>query len=147
VQSIFQKILLRAQVYCLKLNTFFLTNCQYPKKILKYPNCVICHKSITERLNNGDPKTNKMNICEYCKLQFSEGEILTMASLFKKYGGFFNKRSSQKLPLKQISENLLNNTKKEKNFSRMIELNEIALHQALIFGYQPKKFIEELKKI
>jgi len=88
-----------------------------------------------------------MNICEYCKLQFSEGEILTMASLFKKYGGFFNKRSSQKLPLKQISENLLNNTKKEKNFSRMIELNEIALHQALIFGYQPKKFIEELKKI
>ncbi|KKN20669.1 hypothetical protein LCGC14_0933190 [marine sediment metagenome] len=132
IQSIFQKILLRAQVYSLKLNTFFLTNYQYSKEILKHPNCVICHKPITSHLNNGDPKSNKDNICEYCKLQFSEGEFLTMTSLFKKYGGFFNKLDSQKLSLKQILENLLSEIRNENDFSRMIELNEIALHHGLL---------------
>jgi len=145
-QSLFQKILLRAQVYRLKLNNFFLTSYQYSKEGLKQSSCEICHKSITRHLNNEDTKSNKENICGYCKLKFSEGEILTMISLFKKHGGFFNKMDSRKLSLKQILENLLNNMKKEKNFSRMIELNEIALHQALLFGYRSKKFIEELKK-
>ncbi|MCP6718728.1 MAG: hypothetical protein KJI71_00665 [Patescibacteria group bacterium] len=146
VQLLFQKILLRAQIYRLKLNNFFLTNCQYSKKVLKHPNCVICHKPIIRNMHKGDPKPNKENICDYCKLIFSEGEILTMTLLFKNYGGFFNEMDSRKLSLKRILENLLNNMNKEKTLSRMIELNEIALHQALIFGYRPKKFIEELKK-
>ena len=146
VQYIFQKILIRSQVYSLKLNTFFLTNYQYSKEILKQPNCIICHTSITRHLNNEDPKSNKENICEYCKLKFSEGEIMTMTSLFKKYGGFFKKLVSQKLSLKQIIENLLNDMKQEKNFSKIIDLNELALYKALLLGYRPKKFIEELKK-
>ena len=118
MQYIFQKILIRSQVYSLKLNTFFLTNYQYSKEILKQPNCIICHTSITRHLNNEDPKSNKENICEYCKLKFSEGEIMTMTSLFKKYGGFFKKLVSQKLSLKQIIENLLNDMKQEKIFQR-----------------------------
>lgn len=147
VQSLFQKILLRAQVYRLKLNNFFLTNFQHSKEILKQPSCEICHKSITRHSNNEDLKSNKENICGYCKLKFSEGEILIMTSLFKKYGGFFNKINSKKLSLNQILENLLDNMKKEKNFSRMIELNEKSLHLALLFGYPPNAFIEKLKKI
>lgn len=95
---------------------------------------------------NEDPKSNKENICEYCKLKFSEGEIMTMASLFKKYGGFFNKLDSQKLTLKQILENLLNEIRNENDFSRMIELNEITLHHGLLGENLPKKFMEELKK-
>ncbi|KKL80887.1 hypothetical protein LCGC14_2000280, partial [marine sediment metagenome] len=145
VQFLFQKILLRAQIYRLRLNNFFLMNCQYSKKVLKQPNCVICRKPIIRNMHKGDPKPNKENICDYCKLKFSEGEILTMTLLFKNYGGFFNKMDSRKLSLKQILEDLLNHMNKEKTLSRMIELNEIALHQALLFGYHPKRFIEELK--
>ena len=146
VQFLFQKILLRSQVYCLKLNTLFLTNYHHSKEISKIANCEICHKPTTRYVNNANPKLNNENICKSCKLKFSKGEILTMSSLFERYGGFFNKLGSQKPPLEQILENFLNNIKKEKSFSRMIEFNEVALHCALLFGYRPKKFTEELKK-
>ncbi|MFX1569038.1 MAG: hypothetical protein ACFFCV_11805 [Promethearchaeota archaeon] len=146
-QSLFQKILLRAQIYRLKLNNFFATNFQYSKELLNQPSCEICHKSIRGDFNDENYKSVKGNICENCNLKFSVGEKLTMIALFKKYGGFFNKIDFKTDSLKQIIDNLFKNLEKEKDFSKMIELNEKSLHLALLFGYTPNAFIKELKKI
>ena len=54
---------------------------------------------------------------------------------------------SKNLSLTQILDKLSDDMKKEKDLSRMLELNEKSLHHALLFGYSPNAFIEELKKI
>ncbi len=87
----------------------------------------------------------KESICIRCSQEFCKDEILVMVSLIKKYGGFFNKLNSHKKSIEQIVEKLLINLKKEKDLSKMIEINEIAMHFALLYGYSPKIFIEELK--
>jgi len=146
VQSIFEKILIRSQVYSLKLDALFFDNFRFSMNESKTSICAICNKIITSGFFSEDPRLRNKMICQKCNQKFSKEEIMTMISLFKKYGGFFNKLSSSKLTLKQILKNTLNTIRKENNFSKMIEINEKALHFALLFGYRHKAFIEELKK-
>ena len=86
-------------------------------------------------------------ICEKCNHIYNKDEILTMVSLFKKYDGFFNQLNSHNKSVEQIVYKLLNDLKKEKNLSKMFEINEKALHLTFLCGYRPKIFIGELRKI
>jgi len=145
-ESIFQKILIRSQLYCLSLNSFFYSKYLYSKNISKNSNCTICNNPLDAKLKSNVLTIKNERVCHNCVQKFQKEEILAMIPLFIKYGGFFNTLISHKQPLRKIVENLLNSIAKEKDFSRMIELNEKALYRALLFGYRPKKFIEELKK-
>ncbi len=86
-------------------------------------------------------------VCQECIQKYSEEEIITMGSLFEKYGGFFNQFNIEKPVLGKIIENLLDSLTNEGDFSRMLEFNEQALYQSLLHGYTPRAFIDELKKL
>lgn len=146
-QSIFQKILVRSQTYKLNWNYFFRINYIYSKNASNNSKCSICNKKIIEDLEDKENIQKKEEVCQECILKYSEEEIMIMVSLFIKYGGFFNQLNIQKPALENIIENLLDSLKNEEDFSRMIEINEKAFHQAILFGYRPNPFIEELKKI
>ncbi|MFX1365825.1 MAG: hypothetical protein ACFFCE_00310 [Promethearchaeota archaeon] len=146
LQGIFQKILIRSQVYGLKLNIFFNLNYHFFQNQSRKSNCDICNQKITEVEDNKDYGLNNQRVCENCIQKFTDDEINTMISLIKKYGGYFNEIKENKVTIKQILENMLFNLKNEEDFSEMIEINEKALHFALLYGYHPKLFIEELKK-
>ncbi|MFX1499781.1 MAG: hypothetical protein ACFFDH_02310 [Promethearchaeota archaeon] len=146
LQGIFQKILIRSQVYGLKLNIFFYLNYHFFQNQSKKSNCDICNQKIKKFVNNKECRINNHLICENCIQKFPNDEINTMISLFKKFGGYFNELKENKVSLKQILENMFFNLKIEEDFSEMIEINERALHFALLYGYPPKLFIEKLKK-
>ncbi len=147
LQTVFQKILIRSQVYSLKLNVFFYLNSQFFKIQSGKLNCVICNQTTTENVYNRGFGSFYQTLCEHCIQKFTKDEIKTMISLFNKYGGFFNELNSCKISIKHILENMFFNLNNQKDVSRMIEINERALHFALIYGYHPKIFIEELKKL
>ncbi len=98
-------------------------------------------------MKNKDNILKNEGVCQDCIQKYSEEEIMTMLSLFEKYGGFFNQFNIEKLGLGKIIENFLDSLKNFEDFSRMIEFNEQALYQSLLHGYTQKAFIEELKKL
>ncbi|MFW9876676.1 MAG: hypothetical protein ACFFG0_26575 [Candidatus Thorarchaeota archaeon] len=147
LEYVFQKILIRSQVYHLSLNTSFYINIYYPESPLKHSVCIICNKKIIETHDLYDYKLKNNALCENCYQTFSKEEITTIICLFSKYGGSFNMFYSKRPRLIQILSEILNTIKKENNFSRIIEINEKALHRTLLSGYTPKSFREMLKRI
>jgi len=146
LQLVFQKILLRSQVYGLKLNEFFYLNSKLSKFQSIKSNCAICNQELQKNVYNRDFGLFSQSICQNCMKKFSKDEIETISSLFNKYGGFFNKINSQKISIKEIVQSMFFNLRNEKDFLKMIEINKRALHFALLYGYHPKIFIEEIKK-
>lgn len=146
-QSIFQKILIRSQVYRLRLNYFFQINYHYSKNPSNNSNYSICCKITNEDLEYKDNIPKNEGVCQDCIQKYSKEEILTMISLFEKYGGFFNQFNIEKPALGKIIEKLLDSLTNEGDFSRMLEFNEQALYQSLLHGYTPRAFIDELKKL
>ena len=82
-----------------------------------------------------------------CNQKFYRDEILTMISLFKKFGGFFDKLDSHEETITHIVHQLLIDLKNETDLSNMIRINEKSLFTALLYGFQPRIFIEALKKV
>lgn len=85
-------------------------------------------------------------IFNVCNQKFYKDENLTMVTLFKKYGGYFNYLNSCKDTITDIADQFLINLKSEADLSKMIQINEKALYHAFLCGYRPRIFIEELKK-
>lgn len=141
-ESLFLAILKRSRVYCLNLSLFIMSNikCQQPNS--KQSFCTICNSYLGNELGQ-EPEF----VCNNCIQRYSNEEILVMTGLFRRYGGFFGKLKAEKVEIRQIATDLIERLKRAKDFSILFEINEVALHCALLHGYNPKDFIEELKKI
>ena len=145
--SVFLAILERSRAYYLNLNLLIISNikCQKPNSEQSF--CIICNRYLRNKLKDHSLDQKSEFKCKHCLQEFSNEEIQIMASLFRRYGGFFGKLKAEKIEIRQIATDLTEKLKRAKDLSLLFEINEVALHRALLHGYNPKDFIEELKKI
>jgi hypothetical protein len=146
---IFSLILKRAKQYKLFLKSYIQHNiisssAEYQRE--REGICNICHKKLSQNITTSEPKNDKGDICSECRAKFDEPELRKMDYLFKKYGGFYNKLNSKESYLTSIIQELIDDINHEADYSKLFELNEKALHKALLFGFPPSEFLEELNK-
>jgi len=146
-ESVFLSILRRSDVYCLDLNFFIKSNIKHQRSNSEPSCCVICNNKLINTLKHQNLNQEPEFICNNCIQRYPNEEIQVMTGLFRRYGGFFGKLKTEKVEIRQIATDLIERLKRAKNFSILFEINEVALHRALLHGYNPKDFIEELKKI
>ena len=146
-ESVFLMILKRSCIYCLNLNFFaeFNMKCQPLNSDQSF--CFICNSKLVNDFKHQNLSQKPEFVCSNCLQNFSDEEIQIITHLLRKFGGFFGKFKTEKIGITQIASDLMNKLKRMKNFSLLIEINESYLHNALLHGYNPKDFIEELKKI
>ena len=146
-ESVFLAILKRSRIYYLNLSFFIMSNIktQQPNSELSF--CLICNSYLGYELKDNNLVQELEFVCTICNQRYSNEEIRVMKGLFRRYGGFFGKLKEEKIDIRQIATDLIESLKEIKDSSLLFELNEGALHTALLHGYNPKDFIEELKKI
>ena len=146
-ESVFLAILKRSRIYCLNLSLFIMSNIktQQPNSELSF--CIICNSYLGYESKDNNLVQELKFVCNNCNQRYSNEEIRVMTGLFRRYGGFFGKLKDQKVDIRQIATDLIERLKIIKDSSKLFEINEDALHTALLHGYNPKDFIEELKKI
>ena len=146
-ESVFLTILKRSNVYCLDLNFFIKTNIKHQRSNSEQSFCIICNRYLRNKLKDHNLDQKSEFECKNCLQEFSNEEIQIMAGLFRRYGGVFGKLKAEKVEIRQIATDLIERLKRAKDISLLFEINEVALHSALLHGYSSKDFIEELKKI
>ena len=146
-ESVFLAILKRSRIYCLNLSLFALSNIKDQQITSEQSSCIICNNHLGYELKDHNLSQELEFICNNCIQRYSNEEIQVMAGLFRRYGGSFGQLKDDKVETRQIATDLIERLKKIKDSSRIFEINELALHRALLHGFTPQDFIEELKKI
>ena len=146
-ESVFLAILKRSRIYCLNLSLFAISNIKGQQITLDQSSCIICNSYLGYELENHNSSQALESMCNNCIQRYSNEEIQVMTGIFRRYGGFFGQLKNDKVEIRQIATDLIERLKKIKDSSRLFEINELALHRALLHGYNLKDFIEELKKI
>lgn len=146
-ESVFLMILKRSCIYCLNLNFFAEFNMKCQPLNSDQSLCFICNGKLVNDFKHQNISQKPEFICHNCLQKFSDEEIQTITYLLRKYGGFFGKLKAEKVEITQIASDLMNKLERMKDFSLLIEINENYLHNALLHGYTPQDFIEELKEI
>jgi len=146
-ESVFLAILKRSRIYCLNLSLFVIPNIKTQQLNSEQSFCIICNSYLGYELKDHNLGQEPEFVCKNCLQKFSNEEIQIMTHLLRKYGGFFGKLKAEKVEIRQIATDLIKSLRRIKDFSILFEFNEVALHRALLHGYNPKDFIEELKNI
>jgi hypothetical protein len=115
--------------------------------MLRKNKCKICHEKIDSTKIKSNGEIGKQVVCVKCQEQFSNRELEMIQKIFQQYGGWFNKMKTQSNQIELIAENLMEEIRRGNDYSNLFELNEKALHQALIHGIHPKNFLDYLKTI
>jgi len=113
--------------------------------MLRKNKCIICHEKIDSKKIKSNDDIGKCVVCVKCQELFSNSELEMMKNIFQQYGGWFNKMKTKSNQIELIAENLKEEIRRGNNYSNLFEINEKALHQALIHGIRPRRFLKYLK--
>lgn len=84
-------------------------------------------------------------VCERCYKNNSQEDLELMANLFLAYGGYFGKLKRKKFSVYKTIKRLMAEIHPSEDLDKLIELNIKMMHQALLYGITPQKFIQGLK--
>ena len=145
-ESVFLAILKRSRIYGLNLSLFVISNIKAQQLNSEQSFCIICNSYLGNELKDHNLGQELEFICKNCLQKFSDEEIQIITHVLRKYGGFFGKLKEKKVEIRQIATDLIKRLRGIKDFSILFEINENYLHYALLHGYTPQDFIEQLKK-
>lgn len=107
--------------------------------------CATCHNIISSL--NGTYQSSEFHsiICPNCIQRFPADDIDLMVSLFYIYGGYYREKKETLFSLEQLITALIYTMAQEDHPIDLEEVNKKAMHQALLHGINPAKYIEMLE--
>ena len=107
--------------------------------------CTLCRSSISNSSEVYQSKTTFGTVCSICKSKFSEDDIELMLRLFLAYGGYFAELRENRQDVRVLISEMLRILDKKGGKISFEEINLKMIHKALLYGFTPEEYIEELE--
>ncbi len=107
--------------------------------------CSICRGNINDMSTVYQTSFSLSIVCRECCEKFSKEDIELISNIFLSHGGYFGEHEDSMASIEDIVRKII---KKIENGPKKIELNELnvkLLHEALLHGFTPKRYIKGLQ--